>query len=209
MSVILHDYPRSSASYRVRIGLGLKGIAYESRVVNLLAQEQRAPAYLASNPQGLVPVLEIDGIQLTQSLAILEYLEETRPAPSLFPEDAAGRARVRAIALAIACDIHPVSNLKVLNRVEALTDKATRQEWNCSNIAAGLASVEEMLRHPASDQGFCHGSGPSLADCVLIPQIYNALRWEVDLEPLPRVRAAMTACQGIPAFEAAHPHNLG
>lgn len=203
MSVVLHDYWRSSASYRVRIALGLKGVAYRSEPVDLVAGAQTAPAHLARQPQGLVPALQIDGLMLTQSLAILDYLEETRPDPALLPRDAPGRARVRAIALAVACEIHPLSNLRVLARVEALAGPDARGRWNRGNIAKGLAAVAAMLE-PGS---FCHGAQPGYGDCVLMPQIYNARRWGVDLPP--RIAEVEAACRDLPAFAAAHPDRFG
>ncbi|MDQ7776855.1 MAG: maleylacetoacetate isomerase [Paracoccus aminovorans] len=204
MSVVLHDYWRSSASYRVRIALGLKTVRYRAVAVDLLAGAQHGAAHRARNPQGLVPVLEIDGLVLTQSLAIIEYLDETRPGPVLLPADAAGRARVRALALAVACDIHPVSNLGVLARVEALAGAEARAAWNRDNIAAGLAAFERLLDHPGTG-AFCHGDAPGLADCALIPQLYNARRWGVDLTALPRIGAVAARAETLPAFRAATP----
>lgn len=203
--VVLHDYWRSSASYRVRIALALKSIAHQRVVVDLVAGDQRAPAHLALNPQGLVPALEIDGLVLTQSLAILDYLDETRPDPPLLPADPAARARVRAIALAVACEVHPVSNLSILARVEALAGADARSEWNRDNICRGLAAVEQLLDHPGFTGRFCHGDRPGLADCVVIPQLYNASRWGVGFDHLPRLSAVARACAAHPAFLAAHP----
>lgn len=202
---VLHDYWRSSASYRVRIALALKGIAYDRVPVDLLAGQQRGAANLAVNPQGLVPTLEIDGLVLTQSLAIIAYLDETRPDPALLPADPAGRAHVRAIALAIACEIHPLSNPPVLSRVEALGGADARARWNRDNIARGLQAVDRLLDHPGFTGRFCHGDRPGLADCTLIPQVYNAARWGVDYAHLIRIRAVEAACETLPAFLAAHP----
>lgn len=206
--VILHDFWRSSASYRVRIGLGLKGIAHERIPVDLVAGEQRGPAHLAVNPQGLVPALQIDGLVLTQSLAILDYLEETRPEPPLLPQDPGARAHIRAIAQAIACEIHPVSNLAVLNRVEALAGPEARADWNRRNIERGLNAIEAMLDHPGFTGRFCHGERPGMADCTLIPQLYNATRWQVPFGHLPRIAAVARSCAEEPAFRAARPENF-
>ncbi|UFM65174.1 maleylacetoacetate isomerase [Paracoccus sp. MA] len=208
MSVVLHDYWRSSASYRVRIALALKGIAYRRVAVDLVAGEQRGAANLRVNPQGLVPALEIDGRVLTQSLAIIEYLEETRPEPALLPEGAAARAHVRALALAVACDIHPVSNLRVLDRVEALAGSEARAAWNRENIARGLEAVERLLDHPGFAGRFCHGDRPGMADCVLIPQIYNARRWGVNIDAFARIQRVEQACKTLIAFRTAFPENV-
>lgn len=205
MNVVLHDYWRSSASYRVRIALNLKGVAYEARAVNLVAGEQTAPAHLALNPQGLVPALEIDGLLLTQSLAMLEYLEETRPAPPLLPADPAARAQARALSLAIACEIHPVANLRTLARVEALGGADARGLWNRETIRGGLEAFERMLDHPAFTGAFCVGDTAGVADCVLIPQLYNAERWGVETGDLRRITAVAARCATEPAFVAAAP----
>lgn len=207
MSVVLHDYWRSSASYRVRIALNLKGIAHDRVAVDLVAGAQRDPAHLARNPQGLVPVLDIDGLRLTQSLAIIEYLDETRPQPPLLPPDPAGRARVRALSQAIASEIHPVSNLRVLKRVETLAGAEARAAWNADNIATGLAAVEAMLADAPAGR-FCHGDAPGMADCTLIPQLYNAVRWGVAFNHLPRIAGVAAACEALPAFAAAHPDRV-
>lgn len=204
---VLYDYWRSSASYRVRIALALKDIAYDRVSVDLVKGEQRAPEHLAINPQGLVPAMAIDGHLLTQSLAIIEYLDETRPALPLLPDDAAGRARVRAITQAIACEIHPVSNLMVLNKVEALAGPEARTAWNEDNIARGLKGIEALLDHPATGR-FCHGDAPGLAECALIPQLYNARRWGVDFSHLPRIAAVSAACATLGVIASAHPDNF-
>lgn len=208
MSVVLHDYWRSSASYRVRIALGLKDVAYDRVSVDLVAGAQCSPGHLALNPQGLVPALAIDGLLLTQSLAIIEYLDETRPGPALLPREPAARAHVRALALAVACEIHPVSNLSVLGRVETLAGPDARAQWNRDNIRAGLEAVERLLDHPGFSGQFCHGDAPGMADCTLIPQLYNASRWGIDWSVLPRIAAVAGHCATLPAFQAAEPERF-
>ena len=204
MTTTLHDYWRSSAAYRVRIALGLLGIEWQDVPVDLTKGEQRAPAHLALNPQGLVPVLEIDGLSLTQSLAIVEYLDETRSAGFL-PADAPGRARVRALAYAVAMEIHPVCNLRVARQaVEASAGVLTMEAWMQAFIGPGLVAVEAMLDSPATGR-FCHGDAPGLADICLVPQLYNADRWGVSLEAMPRIRAIRAALDALPAVAAAHP----
>ncbi|APG85972.1 maleylacetoacetate isomerase [Sinorhizobium americanum] len=203
---VLYDYWRSSASYRVRIALNLVGEDYRSVPVDLLARAHRAPEHLARNPQGLVPVLDIDGERLTQSLAIVEYLAETRTAGLLLPADAIGRQRVRALSHAIAMDIHPVCNLGVVAHVMAsATDgEAVRLAWMQKFIGEGLAAFERLLDHPSTGS-FCHGESPSMADICLVPQLYNARRWQVDLSCCPRLVAIDARCAEIDAFARAHP----
>ncbi|MGK5071747.1 maleylacetoacetate isomerase [Janthinobacterium sp. ZB1P44] len=207
----LYTYFRSSAAYRVRIALNLKGIAYDSIPVHLLQDggQQLLPAYRAVNPSALVPALDDEGAILTQSLAMLEYLDETRPGVPLLPADALGRARVRALALAIACDAHPLTNLRVLKYLKntlGLSDEA-KQEWYRHWMAEGLAAVEALLAQgdPAGTGLFCHGDSPTMADCCLVPQVFNAQRFAIDLAPYPRVARIHAHCAGLPAFIAAHP----
>ena len=208
--MILHGYWRSSAAYRVRIALNLKGIAVEHRFRHLRRGEQRDAAYLALNPQGLLPALELDdggGTVLTQSLAIVEYLDETHPEPPLLPRDPVARARVRAFALAIAAEVHAVQNLKVLNRVKALGhSQEEANAWAHDTIAEGLAACEALARAGGGSGGpFLFGAAPGLADLCLVPQIYNARRVAVDLTALPRLLAAEAACLTLPAFTEAAP----
>lgn len=200
--MILHGYFRSTAAWRVRIALNLKGVAVTQVSHHLRRNEHRAPGFLALNPQGLVPALETDdGAVLTQSLAIIEWLEETRPTPALLPADPARRARVRAFALAIACDIHPVQNLKVLQRLRALgIDDAQVTDWARQTIEEGLDACEALLR--AEPGPFCFGDAPTLADICLVPQLSNARRFGADLR-WPRLLAAEAAALSLPAFQAA------
>lgn len=203
----LHGYYRSTATWRVRIALGLKGLTAEQVPVHLRRGEQRSEAFLRLNPQGLVPALELDdgaGV-LTQSLAICEYLDETHPDPPLLPSDPLRRAQVRAFAMAIACDIHPVQNLKVLNRLRALgVSEEQTNAWARTVIAEGLAACQALLQGE-SPGPFCFGDQPGLADLCLVPQLFNARRFGVDLAPLPRLLAAEAACLTLPAFAAAAP----
>ncbi len=199
--ITLYDYWRSSASYRVRIALGLAGLDWQAVAVNLVEGQHKTPAHLARNPQGLVPVLEIDGLRLTQSLAIVEYLDETRDL-GLLPARPADRARVRAIAHAIAMDIHPICNLGTARHAVSASDGAiTMEGWMQHFIGRGLAAVEAML--PGGD--FCWAEGVTLADLCLMPQVYNAERWQVDLADMPKIRQVAETLAAIPAFAAAHP----
>jgi maleylpyruvate isomerase len=201
----LHGYFRSSAAYRVRIALNLKGVRVEHLSHHLRKGEQYAPAYLVLNPQGLVPTLENDGGEiLTQSLAIIEWLVETHPQPPLLPCDPLRRARVRAFALAIACDVHPVQNLKVLKRLRKLghsQEEAT--EWAAWVNGEGLAACEKLI---AAEPGpFCFGDAPTLADICLVPQLANARRFGVNVSAYPRLLQAEAAAKALPAFADAVP----
>jgi maleylpyruvate isomerase len=203
--IVLHGFFRSSASYRVRIALNLKGLPYDTVSYRLARQEQRDPAYLAINPQGLVPALTFAGTVLTQSLAICEYIDETQPDPPLLPADPLARAHVRAAAQVIACDIHPVQNLKILNRLRALAIAEEQvTQWARTTIAEGFDALVDLLPDQAS--GFCFGDAPSLADVCLVPQLANARRFGVDLrwERLLRIEAN---CRALDAFARAAPEN--
>jgi maleylacetoacetate isomerase len=205
----LYDYFRSSAAYRVRIALHLKGLKPDERTfVHLRMGSQRAQDYLALNPQGLVPALELDdGRVLTQSLAIVEYLDETHPSPLLLPKDATGRARVRAIALGIACEIHPLNNLRVLNYLTGTlgaTD-AQRNGWYKYWVDVGFEALESQLERDDETGTFCHGESPTLADICLVPQLANARRFKVDVTPYPTLTRIEAACNALPAFAQAAP----
>ena len=205
----LHTYFRSSAAYRVRIALHLKGLDYEAVPVHLVrgGGEHRQPAYLGLNPAGLVPALEDAGQVLTQSLAIVEYLEETHPQPALLPAAALDRARVRAIAQAIACDIHPVNNLRVLQYLtrELGVSEEQKNAWYRHWIGVGLRAVEAMLAGDARTGAFCHGDTPGLADCCLVPQVFNARRFGCELSAMPTVLRIADRCAGLEAFRRAAP----
>lgn len=206
---VLHGYWRSSAAYRVRIALNLKGIDYESATVHLVRDggEQHSPAYRALNPQRLVPALVVGDTVITQSLAIIEYLEETGPAPALLPPDAAGRARVRSLAQIIACDVHPLQNLRVLNYLagELGAGQEQRTAWARHWIAEGLRAFEERLARSPDTGAFCHGDTPGLADACLVPQLFNARRFECPLDAWPTLCRIDQACRELPAFRAAAP----
>ena len=203
--VILHDYWRSSASYRVRIALNTLGIAYQSVPVDLLKAEHKEAAYLALNPQGLLPTVELDGHRLSQSLAIIEYLAELYPEAHLMPDDPLGRHRVRALSHAIAMDIHPICNSHVAAHVVEITGQDTaRADWMRTFIGKGLRAFELLLDDPSTGD-FCHGDSPTMADFCLVPQVYNAERWEVVLTQCPRLMAIAGRCRMLPAFADAHP----
>lgn len=206
MSFVFHGYWRATAPYRVRIGLALKGLSYDYVPVDLLKGEQREPAYRALNRQGLTPALETgDGEILTQSLAILEWVEETHPQPPILPQGALARQRVRAMAGIIACDIHPLNNTRVGRKLHQLgiPNEVQLAEWIQPWIRDGFDALEPMVaRHGA---GFAFGDAPTLADCCLIPQVYSANRYQVDLGPYPAIRAVAEHAAAHPAFQAAHP----
>jgi len=207
----LHTYFRSSAAFRVRIALNLKGLPYDAVPVHLLrgGGEQHSEAYRALNPLGVVPALQDGPLVLTQSLAIIEYLEETHPQPALLPAAPAERARVRAIAQAIACDIHPVNNLRVLQYLKGPLGH-TQDEvntWYRHWVELGLMAVEQLLaQHPQTGR-FCHGDTPGLADCCLLPQVFNARRYHCSLDAMPTLRRIAATCEADPAFVAALPAN--
>ncbi|MCK9986548.1 MAG: hypothetical protein AzoDbin1_03020 [Azoarcus sp.] len=205
----LYTYFRSSAAYRVRIALNLKQLDYEAIPVHLVRNggEQRQADYLALNPAGLVPTLIDDGNVLQQSLAIIEYLDEVHPQPALLPGSPAERARIRAIAQAIACDIHPVNNLRVLRYLvhELGVNDAQKNAWYRHWIAIGLSAVESMLAADPRTGLFCHGDTPTLADCCLVPQVFNAQRFDCDLSAMPTVMGIVERCAALDAFQRAAP----
>lgn len=205
--MILHDYFRSSAAFRVRIALNLKGLVAERRFVHLLNGDQRSAAYRALNPQGLVPILEDAGRSFPQSLAIIEYLDETHPAPPLLPHEAADRAWVRAFAQIAACDMHPLNNLRVLNylRDEFKVDEAARNRWYQHWIREGFVAMEAMLAARDVASPFCFGDKPTLADICLIPQVANAARFKCPMEDYPLIRSINERALAIPAFDRAQP----
>jgi maleylacetoacetate isomerase len=200
---VLYGYYRSSAAYRVRIALNLKGIAYRTEPVHLVKGEQFSAAYLAVNPQGQVPALAIDGLHLVQSQAIVEYLDETRPQPPLLPSDAAGRAQARRLAQMIVADIHPLNNTRVTAWLRPRLGEEAVTEWIRHWIANGFGPLEAILAAAATP--FCHGDRPGLADLCLVPQLYNARRFAVDLAAFPTLVAIERRCLALAEFQAAHP----
>jgi maleylacetoacetate isomerase/maleylpyruvate isomerase len=202
----LHSYFRSSASFRVRIALELKGLSYDYIAVHIARGDHKKSPYADLSADTLVPLLEVDGQHLSQSMAIIEYLDEKHPVHVLLPADALGRARVRALAQSISCDIHPINNLRVLKYLsrELKLDDEAKNNWYRHWCRGGLVAFEKQLSQlPASS--FCHGDTPTLADCCLVPQIFNARRFDTDLSGLPRTMAAFEACMALPAFQKAQP----
>ena len=209
----LYSYFRSSASYRVRIAMNLKGLPFDYKPIHLVkgGGEQRSPEFLALNPDGLLPVLVDDSsdppAQLTQSLAIVEYLDETHPEPPLLPRDPAGRARVRALALNVACEIHPLNNLRVLRYLKHVmkVEEDAKNAWYRHWIETGMQAMETQLAASPATGRFCHGDAPTLADLTLVPQIYNGRRFDCDFSPMPTVIRIFDACMELDAFREAAP----
>ncbi|UXZ54211.1 maleylacetoacetate isomerase [Halomonas sp. 7T] len=204
----LYGYFRSSAAYRVRIALNLKGLDYDQIPVNLVKGEQRGGEQLARNPQGMVPSLVLDdSTVVNQSLAICEYLDEAHPEPALLPADALARARVRALAQSVACEIHPLNNLRVLKYLvrELEVDEAAKLAWYRHWITEGFTALETTLSTDMNSGDFCHGDTPTLADICLIPQVYNAERFECDMSAYPTIQRIAAHCRSLPAFAKAAP----
>lgn len=213
----LHNYFRSSASFRVRIALALKGLSYEYLPVHLARGDHKLPEYAGISADGLVPLLEVDGDRLSQSMAIIEYLDETHPQPPLMPADALGRAKVRALAQMIACEIHPLNNLRVLKYLvrELQVEEEAKNTWYRHWVRVGLEGFERQLVTLATQRRqaglkpslYCWGDTPTLADCCLVPQIFNGKRFDVNLDGLPLTMAVFDACMQLPAFQQAQPAN--
>jgi maleylacetoacetate isomerase len=212
IAMVLYGYAFSSASYRVRIALGLKDLAVTAVSLDLRAGEQRSERFLKVNSQGFVPTLVLDdGDVVTQSMAIIEYLDEVHPQPALLPGPPLQRARVRSLAQTIACDIHPLNNLRVLRYLEhpLEKDKPERDAWYRHWVMEGFEALERRLAGDSATGRFCHGNAPTLADVCLVPQVFNARRFAVDLEPYPRIVAIDAACRELPAFQEAAPDRQG
>lgn len=213
----LYNYFRSSASFRVRIALALKGLAYEYIPVHLARGDHKLADYAGISSNGLVPLLDTGAEQLSQSMAIIEYLDETRPQPPLLPPDPAGRAKVRALAQSIACEIHPLNNLRVLKYLvkQLKVDEEAKNIWYRHWVRSGLESFERQLQTLAAQRQqvglpasvYCWGDSPTLADCCLVPQIFNGQRFDVNMDGLPLTMAAFDACMKLPAFQQAQPSN--
>ena len=205
--MLLYSYFRSSASFRVRIALNLKGLAYDYAAVHLLKKEQSAPEYAAMAPAQLVPLLKDGDALIGQSLAIIEYLDETHPEPPLLPGDALARARIRGLALDVACEIHPLNNLRVLRYLvkEMGASDDAKNAWYRHWVESGLAAVERQLAESPATGRFCHGDAPTLADCTLVPQIFNAQRLDCRLDHVPTVMRVFDACMALDAFDRAQP----
>jgi maleylpyruvate isomerase len=205
----LHGYFRSGTSHRVRIALNLKGLAYEQVPIHLVKGEQRQEPYRRLNPQGLVPLLEDGEARVSQSLAIIEYLERKQPDPPLLPADAVGQARVRSLALICACEMHPLNNLRVLQHLKRTLglDQAQRDAWCRHWMEEGFAALEQRLAGEAETGRFCHGDRPTMADACLIPQVVSAARWGTDMTPYPTVRTIHAACMELEPFIRAMPAN--
>jgi len=207
----LYTYFRSSAVFRVRIALNLKGLSYEAVPVHLLRDggQQHAPEFTQRNPSHLVPVLDDDGRTITQSLAIIEYLDEQYPTPTLLPKGAEQRAKVRALAFDIACDIHPLNNLRVMQYLatDLAVDEDRRNAWSRHWIAVGFAAIERKLREIGSEGDYCFGNSATLADCCLVPQVFNAIRLKCPLDDVPTIQSIYEQCMKLPAFERAAPAN--
>ncbi|HZL59536.1 MAG TPA: maleylacetoacetate isomerase [Stellaceae bacterium] len=204
----LYGYYRSSAAFRVRIALNLKGLPYEHAGIHLRRNEQRAPGYLARNPQGLVPLLDDDGREFIQSLAIVEYLDETHPPTQFLPQDPADRARLRALAQVIACDVHPLGNLRVLRYLAKPLghDEKAVEVWFNHWIRLGFETIEPLLAQDKRTGAFCHGEAPGLADICLVPQMFNAKRYpSFDLTPYPNIGRIFDNCMKLDSFERARP----
>lgn len=205
----LWNYYRSGTSHRVRIALNLKQIAWQYKELNLLKQDHKAEQYLAINPQGLAPAMIVQGKTLTQSPAMLEYIEERWPTPPLLPTDLTERAKVRAMAMLISCDIHPLNNLRVLNEVKSLTkDDTLPVDWIHKWISLGLTALESTLvKDKQRDLNYCFGDAPGLAECYLIPQVYSAKRFNMDMSAFPAINRIDKTCASLQAFIDAHPDN--
>jgi maleylacetoacetate isomerase len=203
----LYGYCRSSAAFRVRIALELKGIAYENAFIHLRKDEQKAASYLILNPTGLVPALEDEGQILIQSMSICEYLDETHPEPPLLPGHPADRARVRALAQIVACDIHPINNLRILRYLKNPLgqDEAAVTAWYNHWILEGFEALERIVSSDGQSEGFCHGDGPTLADLCLVPQVFNARRYDLDMAAFPTIRRIFDSCMELEAFQKAAP----